>query len=194
MDDFFEYLVPIIVGAVYLLSHFFSKGSQDKDATPGHRPGRPDPEVASREQEIRDQIRRKIQERRQSSGDSIAEQRESPAPDLSPASEPRPRAKPLPVAIPVEPAAASNYESMMESQLRRIEATKAQAAEWQKKAFSTGKPQSSVPKRSRLSHQSASVGAASLRKSLKSPLLARRAIVFKEILDVPIALRQSAKN
>ena len=65
MGELLEYLVPIIVGALYLLSQFFSKGSQEEDPAPGHRPGRPDPEVLAREQEIRDQIRRKIQERRQ---------------------------------------------------------------------------------------------------------------------------------
>ena len=102
MGELFEYLVPIIVGALYLLSQFFSKGSQDKDPAPGHRPGRPDPEVLAREQEIRDQIRRKIQERRQApDGATKAE-----VPD--PVSEPQRTRKPREVGVipaPTQPAA-----------------------------------------------------------------------------------------
>ena len=35
MGELLEYLVPIIVGALYLLSQFFSKGSQDEDPARG---------------------------------------------------------------------------------------------------------------------------------------------------------------
>ena len=74
MGELLEYLVPIIVGAVYLLSQFFSKGSQEEDSAPGQRPGQPDPEILAREQEIREEIRRKIQERRQATDESAAAQ------------------------------------------------------------------------------------------------------------------------
>ena len=189
MGELFEYLVPIIVGALYLLSQFFSKGSQDEDPAPGHRPGRPDPEVLAREQEIRDQIRRKIQERRQAPDG--ATKAEVPDPVVEPQRTRKPReVEPFPA--PTQPAAApapvATYETLMEAQLRRIEATKAQAAALQKRVASPG------ASRQRTSDSKPTLGAwrASLRKSLKNPRLARRAVIYKEILEAPIALRTSA--
>jgi hypothetical protein len=190
MDQLLEYLVPIIVGAVYLLSQFFSKGSQDEDPAPGHRPGRPDPEVLAREQEIREQIRRKIQQRRQAPDE--ATKAEAPEPVVEAQRTLKPREVPDPVPAPSQPAAtpapAATYETLMEAQLRRIEATKAQAAALQKRISqprAPGEP-SSAPQRSLGALQS------SLRKSLKNPRVARRAILYKEILEAPMALRTSA--
>ena len=138
MGELLEYLVPIIVGALYLLSQFFSKSSQDEDPAPGHRPGRPDPEVLAREQEIRDQIRRKIQERRQAPDG--ATKAEVPDPVVEPQRTRKPREVPEPFPAPTQPAAApapaATYETLMEAQLRRIEATKAQAAALQKRVAS----------------------------------------------------------
>ena len=76
----------------------------------------------------------------------------------------------------------------MEAQLRRIEATKAQAAALQKRVASPG------ASGQRASDPKPTLGAwhASLRKSLKNPRLARRAVIYKEILEPPIALRTSA--
>jgi hypothetical protein len=191
MGELLEYLVPIIVGAVYLLSQFFSKGSQKDDPAPGHRPGRPDPEILAREQEIRDQIRRKIQERRQATDEPAAAH--SANPQAEPQQQaPKPRIEPEPVVMPrqpsVSPAPTSTYETLMEAQLRRIEATKAQAAALQKRVASPGASGqcASDPKPTLGALQS------SLRKSLKNPLLARRAVIWKEILEAPMALRTSA--
>ena len=190
MGELLEYLVPIIVGALYLLSQFFSKGSQDEDPAPEHRPGRPDPEVLAREQEIRDQIRRKIQERRQAPDG--ATKAEVPDPVSEPQRTRKPREVPEPFPAPAQPAAApapaATYETLMEAQLRRIEATKAQAAALQKRVASPG------ASGQRASDTKPTLGAlhASLRKSLKNPRLARRAVIYKEILEPPIALRTSA--
>lgn len=188
MGELLEYLVPIIVGALYLLSQFFSKGSQEEDPAPGHRPGRPDPEVLAREQEIRDQIRRKIQERRQAPDG--ATNAEVPDPVVEAQRTRKPREVPEPFPAPSQPAAAPapTYETLMEAQLRRIEATKAQAAALQKRVASPGASGqgASEPKPTRGAWH------ASLRKSLKNPRLARRAVIYKEILEAPIALRTSA--
>jgi hypothetical protein len=190
MGDLLEYLVPIIVGAVYLLSQFFSKGSQEEDPAPGQRPGRPDPEVLAREQEIRDQIRRKIQQRRQAADEPVAEQSSDSVVEAQRTL--KPRELPDPVTVPRQPSAspvpAATYETLMEAQLSRIEATKAQAAALQKRVSQPRAPgeSSSAPKRSLGELQS------SLRKSLKNPRVARRAILYKEILEAPIALRTSA--
>ncbi len=191
MGELLEYLVPIIVGAVYLLSQFFSKGSQKEDPAPGHRPGRPDPEILAREQEIRDQIRRKIQERRQATGEPAAAQPTNPQAEPQQQA-PKPRIESEPVVMPrqpsVSPAPTSTYETLMEAQLRRIEATKAQAAALQKGVARPGSSEepSITAKRTLGALQS------SLRKSLKNPLLARRAVIYKEILEAPMALRTSA--
>ena len=190
MGELLEYSVPIIVGAIYLLSQFFSKSSQDEDPAPGHRPGRPDPEVLAREQEIREQIRRKIQERRQAPDG--ATKAEVPDPVSEPQRTRKPREVPESFPAPAQPAAApapaATYETLMEAQLRRIEATKAQAAALQKRVAS---PEASGQ---RASDTKPTRGAwhASLRKSLKNPRLARRAVIYKEILEAPIALSTSA--
>lgn len=190
MGELLEYLVPIIVGALYLLSQFFSKSSQDEDPAPGHRPGRPDPEVLAREQEIRDQIRRKIQERRQAADKPT--KAGAPDPLVEPQRTRKPREVPEPFPAPTQPAAtpaaAATYETLMEAQLRRIEATKAQAAALQKRVASPAASgqRASAPKPTLGSLH------ASLRKSLKNPRLARRAVIYKEILEAPIALRTSA--
>ena len=192
MGELLEYLVPIIVGAVYLLSQSFSKSSQEQDPTPGHRPGRPDPEVMAREQEIRDQIRRKIQERRQAADEPAPARPSNPIAKSQriPDSKAVPDSGPMTVQPQVFQVPSDTYETLMEAQLRRIEATKARAAALQKKVSmpqTLGKP-SSASQRSAVNLQS------SVRKSLKNPSLARRAIVYKEILDAPMALRTSANS
>jgi hypothetical protein len=65
--DIFEILVPLIFAAIYFFGNMFSKGSGENDAPrqePRRRKGE-DPEAAGRQRDIREEIRRKIMERRQ---------------------------------------------------------------------------------------------------------------------------------
>lgn len=65
--DIFEILVPLIFAAIYFFGNMFSKGSEENDA-PGQeqRPRKgEDPAAAGRQRNIREEIRRKIMERRE---------------------------------------------------------------------------------------------------------------------------------
>ncbi len=201
MDTWFldnlEKLVPIVIALLYFLGASRAKKGEEEQAAP-------DPEADERARRIQEEIRRKILERQQR-GKPPAEQSSCP-PDLPtpevaspfrgeferPSREaveeraPAPAARSEPPPIPRE----KNPMEVYEEQRRKIESQLRESRELAAKA-KAGKigtfPQrpEAMARRSRADRSRF----ARIIDDLDDPQSVRKAIVLKEILDPPVALR-----
>lgn len=213
MDNIFEILVPLIIAAVYFFGNMMSGKSKEDETGQPLRPRErdaddgADPDAFERQRRIQEEIRRKIMERRQATG--------SEPPQLAPAeaapqegrrdqtmphrSEPRAqdqtrqsRREPPPIREQ-KPGAFSwdvsddAYDSKMQAQLKRIEATKRQAEKLQKQAKAGREKSKGAEKPKR---RSGGYFAGTVRESLQDPQAARVAFIYGEVLGPPISLRK----
>jgi len=201
MDNLLEIIIPVIIAAIYFFGNLFSKGGDSDDATPSWRPAEQDPDVAAREREIRENLRRKIMERRQQSQGSDA------APAAQPVNESdreadapaRPQSPP-PVPQPAASeqggfswdASDNAYETNMQAQLARIEATKRQAARLQSQAAASTSQVKQEWGHSEPRKRSKARLTGSVRSSLKTPSAARSAFIYGEVLGRPVSLQKSS--
>ncbi len=183
----------------------------DEDGVPDNRvPPRPDarsltptaprdgvdPEQAERVRRIQEEIRRKIAERRGQTAPSAPPpmpapvfEREQPA-----FREERPAPPPLPSAREVVTAyddeAALERQRRMADQLAELEARRREARRAAQALAETGGPTVTVRSMAREAAAGpAPIGARGLAKELRDPKALRRAMVLREVLDAPVALR-----
>lgn len=218
MDNILEILVPLIFAAIYFFGNMFGKSKEEGDASPVRPERRPagDEEAAERQRNIQEEIRRKIMERRRASGNA---DRPELAPASRPRSQPQKQMRevvhtnrdsehgragqPPPLMSPPPKATQQSedsafswdksddaYDQQMQTQLKRIEETKRQAAKLKKQVSDqTGKAEPTK-------NQSKSGGyfKGSVRKSLQDPRAARAAFIYGEVLGRPISLKKGTSE
>lgn len=202
MESIFEVIVALVIGAFWL---FGSSPFKNREEAPEPRQRRKrtaessDDEV--RQREVREAIRRKIEERRQ--------QQNSPEPVPAPASgsplqdpfeltleQPETSEEPTVYSKPASNEVAEDgfyqnvevntYEQQMQGRLEAIEATKKQAeALKQQLGKNTGDvdPIKGIPELQKASFHR------SLRSTLKNPRSLRTAFLCKEVLGTPVGLK-----
>lgn len=198
MENLLEIVIPVVIAAIYFFGNLFSKGEASEDTAPLGRTLVEDPDVAAREREVRENLRRKIIQRRQLDDD--ASQTSSPLPPVLP------RVEPVVLSAPESARAAGQpsdfswqtpdniYETKMEAQLLRIAETKRQAEQLQQQAArarskATAQWGQSVARAPR----SSSLLTGSVRSSLKNTGAARAAFVYSEVLGRPVSLRSTTE-
>jgi len=220
MDNWLEFIVPLIFAGIYFFGNMLSKSGEDKPAQrPRQRPLTPveDPEAVERQRRIQEEIRRKILERRA----AAENQSNAPRRELVETRKEEPLARPV-YEEPVSPArpptlpkeamveskqetqsdrgefswAASSqedaYETVMQRRLQEIEATK-QQAEGLKRQAAQAQKRSQLSQRKRTPARSgARALTGSVRQTLRNPSAARAAFIYGEVLGQPVSLRKSS--
>jgi hypothetical protein len=199
----FETLVPILFFVLYGIAQFL--GSKKKPGDAGDE--EPDVDAEERARQIREEIRRKIEERRKAqqgrqpsapaSAGPVAYdptkpdgQKRQPAPvrrELRP--EPSRRPEPVVVHQP-EPVVRQGptLEQRLEEQRKRLELARKEQAQARAKALRMMGAAKEQQTRSR--HQLASGGfRKQLFAGLRKPTSVRQAVLYREILDKPLGLR-----
>ncbi|CAI8308923.1 MAG: Uncharacterised protein [Opitutia bacterium UBA7350] len=197
MEDLFEILIPLIIGAVYFFGNVLSKKSDDeldeREPMSRQRDEGEDLEQAKRQHEVQEEIRRKIEARRQA-----APQGPDPISRAEPARMVRERSKrtkedihetrlPKPVEVR-QPEMVTTYDAAMQAQLAKIERTRKKAAAL--------KAQSAAASKKSQAYQikTTKVGSSSLREPVRSALnnpgAARSAFIYGEVLGTPVGLRK----
>ncbi len=211
MDDIAEVVIFIVVGVVYTLWNLFTNKGED-GAAPSRSPrqkdesGGSDGSYAERQRKIREEIRRKIAERR---GESLP----VPAPlvERAPVTPPLIRTKESPPVIPayLKPAPSASassddgrfswdesddaYSDGLQDRLDRIEQTKRQAAALRAKASNLGVKKGSSDS-FRSDRSGGGVLSGPVKRALTKPSAARAAFVYSEVLGAPISLRDGASD
>lgn len=216
MENLFEVLIPLIFAAVYFFGNMFSK-EEGSDMPPrdAQRPRQPAEETdeaieaAERQRRVQEAIRRKIMERRGQMQDQQTQQprpvviddldaprravqervKERPAQQREVVEAPHTSAPRAPVPSPTPAVSEDTYELQLEAQLRQIEATKRRAEALRQQAAKAEKKASNGSIRGRSRPISAS-GFGPVRTTLKNPKAARAAIIYREVLDQPVGLRE----
>ena len=190
MENLLEILVPLIFAAVYFFSNLLSNKSEDQeDSSAPRRPPSsggergPAEDLAERQRQVQEAIRRKILERR-----AAAEEAPS-APLAAPqqASRAEPPAHSASPVVP-QPVAERDYQQAIDARLQQIEASQRRAEALQRAARSKS---SSAPYQPRRSGRSAARGAhsAPVRQRVRVPSTARTGLIYAEILGKPVSLR-----
>ncbi len=200
MEDLFDILIPLVIAAVYFFGNILSKKSGDEAdeglPAPRKRKREVDPEQAERQRQVREEIRRKIAERRGEAPASPA----MPVPPPKPARAVRERTKQTnervhetrsqePPAAPEPELAASTYEDAMQAQLAQIETTRKRAAAL--KAQSAAATKKLARQGSRISRAGGMGLKGPVRLALRNPGAARAAFIYGEVLGAPVGLRET---
>lgn len=170
MDNFFDILGPLVIGALYVLGSIFSKKEKPEDEPPATL-YQPEHDYFLEDEEIQ----RKVQSLKSAQN---VQQETRKAHSL--------------VQVSVPPQHIDNintYADQMNRQLKKIEATKREAARLQSKSSQWGshaKKGTSNPRNSETMRAGQSV-----RSSLKNPGAARSAFIYGEVLGPPISLRKT---
>ena len=217
MEDFFDILIPLVIAAVYFFGNILSKKSGDDLEEglpmPRKREREVDPEQAERQRQVREEIRRKIEERRREAPATPASPGfPNPPPVVTAPPEParsvRERTKrtnervhetrapvPVPESAEVEPdfswdASDDIYENTMQAQLAQIEATRKKAAALKAQGAAA------TQKLGRQGRRSPKAGRGLLkgpvRVALRTPDAARTAFIYGEVLGKPVGMRPHA--
>ena len=200
MENLFEIIIPLIFAVIYFLSTVFGKSQNKEDSE------EIDDEEFERALEAEAAEHRRIaQEEARNRAEQLPpeppepqqrhqqDQRVNRGPNLAtpfqqtrrPAtSSPTPPPTPWETANEMEDA----YETAMQAQLEKIEATRQQAEKLKQQAQS-GQTKTSASGRSRTT---ASIGlSGSVRDNLKDPKAARLAFIYGEVLGPPVSQRKS---
>jgi hypothetical protein len=210
MGDILEILFAIVAGFFWLFGgSLFKKRKKSESSEPtSSQPNnereddQPFSDQEARQREIREAIRRKIEERRQPSGSEpvVALEPEPQYQDYSESSEPQAEADGS--LVYAESAAdetfswdvgGNAYEQEMQARLEEIEATKRQAEALKKKIKQDTQDYYDTDH-----HESAeqehvlSVGA--VHSALKNPQSVRAAFIYGEVLGKPVGLRNPSET
>lgn len=216
MEDLFEILIPLVIAGVYFFGNMLSKKSGDEFEEGLPMPRTREPEETEQQRQVREEIRRKIEDRKREAPATPASPGFPTPPPVTAPPEParnvRERTKqtnervhetrvpqPAPVSMPEsvdsEPdftwdASDDIYENTMEAQLAHIEATRKKAAAL--KAQSTA----ATAKLARGEQQRPRAGNRRLvgpvRAVLRTPDAVRAAFIYGEVLGPPVGLRPQA--
>lgn len=211
-----EGLIPVVFFIVYILSQVF--GGKKKPGEALEELEEEDPEVAERARQIREEIRRKIEARRsgQESGEPVSPapvasasasprydprvpenqpSKPSPNPVFAPAAPMmREPARPQPASRPVVPPAAGPtvFDRLREQRERLAAAVISQeearqkAAQIEERAGAYGKRQKRVRDVGLGKQVSTRAG---ILRGLRDPATIREAVLYREILDQPVGMR-----
>lgn len=172
MDSLFDSIIPLLIILFYLFGSVFRKKGKDKKTPPPTEPSYPQPEDEPRS--LREEIRRRFQERaRQLQGETEPEL-PGPAPT-----------QPEPVAQP-EPTSVSSEEATLLAHRTRLEELRRKAVDIKNQQPSIKSPQEwgrPVLPTSTIT-----------RKRLRSPKAVSEAIVLMEVLGTPVGLRKSGEE
>jgi hypothetical protein len=213
MENLLEILFPLIFAAVYFFGNLLSKKNEESGEP---RPERRDAEAyeeTSAEQQIKEQIRRKIEARRAAAeGRALPPEAAEPAP-AAPQRTTRERLKEgreqykqtqeAPHEVPAQTSNADDgapggfsweasdhaYAQVIEAQQRKIEATQRQAAALRSKAHAA---RAKMPARRGSAESKGGVLAGPVRSSLSNPAAARAAFIYSEVLGAPAGLQQQS--
>ena len=213
MENLLEILFPLIFAAVYFFGNLLSKKNEESGEP---RPERRDAEAyeeTSAEQQIKEQIRRKIEARRAAAeGRALPPEAAEPGP-AAPQRTTRERLKEgreqykqtqeAPHEVPAQTSNADDgapggfsweasdhaYAQVIEAQQRKIEATQRQAAALRSKAHAA---RAKMPSRRGSAESKGGVLAGPVRSSLSNPAAARAAFIYSEVLGAPAGLQQQS--
>ena len=213
MENLLEILFPLIFAAVYFFGNLLSKKNEESGEP---RPERRDAEAyeeTSAEQQIKEQIRRKIEARRAAAeGRALPPEAAEPGP-AAPQRTTRERLKEgreqykqtleAPHEVPAQTSNADDgapggfsweasdhaYAQVIEAQQRKIEATQRQAAALRSKAHAA---RAKMPARRGSAESKGGVLAGPVRSSLSNPAAARAAFIYSEVLGAPAGLQQQS--
>lgn len=220
MDNIFEILVPLLIAAVYFFGNMFSGKSKEDEGAPPLQPRERDADddeaadALERQRRIQEEIRRKIMERRQASGGGPPQlapaeaapmegrrdlsgqgevQKRTPEPVHQSRNQPPPirEARPGAYSWDTSEASGAAYDSQMQAQLKRIEATKRQAQKLQKEAAARPDIDKTSHKPNR---RSGGYFSGTVRESLRDPQAARVAFIYGEVLGPPVSLRKGSSS
>jgi hypothetical protein len=203
MDWIFNHLWVVIVIAGLVAKVLQAVRGKPPAAGKGVEPAEKvfeDPDLAERTRKIREEIRRKIEERRGQTGQATASlvRPKLAREDRSPQATPPPVVLELPpmirkmltpvptpatAAAPVDPDAAAELARQAElaEQLRQVIALKTGTGEERRAAFA-----SSIADKEQVA---LAAGRGALLDDLRDPAALRRAFVLREVLGPPVALR-----
>ena len=202
-----EALLPILFFLLYGIAQFF--GSRKKADPPDDEPVSEEVDPLERARQIREEIKRKLEERRKGSAEqemTSAPSRERPsAPAQAPAghsregSSPAPQPSPAPRSSPSPgpPSQETSIEERLRRQQARLEESRQRQTEARKKAREMEK-KAGVPARRRKAAKPVdayglvvppAVLRRNLMKDLRDPNSLRKAVLLREILDSPLGLR-----
>lgn len=202
MENFFDYLIPIIFVAVFVLSKLFGPKEEGEDEPMPpvfRREHDEDEEENERARQLREEIRQKIEERKQQAAQRSGQDRTPP------------QQQPAPVPVSRQQSDSPSYQELLEQKRRQIEQTQ-QAAEAIRKSSGGALPRSAYENTRRVSRTDISSLGRSQRQStydvrartgrpqvaseavalLRSPSSARKGVILREILDKPSGLRFGA--
>ena len=167
MDSLFDSIIPLLIILFYLFGNVFRKKGKDKEAPPPTEPSYPQPE--DEPQSLREEIRRRFEERaRQLRGETEPEP-PPPSPDLDPVLQP-------------EPPSVSPVEATLLAQRTRLDELRRTAVDIKSQQTSTKDPYEWS--------RAASSTSAAIRRRLNSRQTVREAIVLMEVLGTPVSLRK----
>lgn len=198
MDSILEIIVTIVVGFFWLFGNtLFNKNQENPPTTPKRKRKRDSDqtfsEVEARQREIRESIRRKIEERRQQQSES------KPVVAL----EPEPQEvidEPVVFAESVETnmedpfsenLVGNVYEREMQKRLQEIEATKRKAEALRSKVQSAVPNKGNISERSSKQENLPTFG--SIKSALRNKENVKAAFIYKEILGKPVGLQSQSE-
>ena len=170
MDNIFEYIIPIVAVAFYLIINMFGKFiEQEPEGT----------DVDERQRRIQEEIRRKISQRR-----GVSSQPSSPGsfPEED-ATVSEPQSEPELFTPPRD-----TFASQLQARLERVEATNKQAQELQKLGANNTASNSRPDTRSLTS----GLFSGSVRSTLRDPVAARAAFIYAEVLGTPVGQKKAS--
>ena len=180
MDNLFEFIIPIVIAAFYLFGNKLSKKAEEVfDQTSE------DTDVDDRQRRIQEEIRRKIMQRTGKPSQSERPQKSQPASSSSSTDldtkVSEPQAEPELFTAPRD-----SFASQLQARLEKVEATKKQAQELQKKGASNAVP----TMRADLRPRSSGFFSGSVRSTLRDPAAARAAFIYAEVLGTPVSQKK----
>lgn len=196
-----EALLPILFFLLYGISQFF--GSKKNSAPPEEESESGEVDPLERAREIREEIKRKMEERRKGSPEketvSIPARDRPPVPSPASAGHSRegPSEAPRPSPSPAAPSQEMSIEERLRRQQVRLEESRKRQAEAREKAREIEKKAGVPARRSKEAKPvdayrlvvPASVLRRDLMKGLRDPNSLRKAVLYREILDSPVGLR-----
>jgi hypothetical protein len=201
-----ETLVPVLFFILYGVAQFFGSKKKGDAAKEGEEAyDREEADMEERARRIREEIRRKIEERRKQQGKpapqtvrpaaydpNLPEQQQSQPRTYQP--EPAPR--PIPVPQPVDPIPVLPQESSLERKLHEQRILLQKTRKAKQEAREQAREIESAARQGRRRKKTAKVveiAEDSLRQELltglRDPMSLRKAVLYREILDPPIGLR-----
>jgi hypothetical protein len=199
MEDLFDIIIPAVVMAVYFFGNLLSKKSKDGE---GQEPNRNEPELTGDSEyirRVRDEIRRKVEARRNDPPESERREQYPVEPALgrrkstSEHVHQRRQRTSAPVPQPEVIAPTQNaYQNQMKARLAKLKKTQREAAALRdqalKNASSKTQKQSAVVRTKRFGLNGP------VRANLKDVGAARTAFIYGEVLGSPVGLRKDTSN